>query len=42
MQILGDLFEGDIMLTDRQLSALEAASIEPRGDLGKVTKMLIS
>jgi len=30
------LFEGDIMLTDRQLSALKAASLEPRGDLGKV------
>ena len=37
--IWGDLglFEGDILLTDRQLSALKAASLEPRGDLGKVT-----
>ena len=39
---LGDLglFEGDIRLTERQLSALKAASLEPRGDLGKVTYKL--
>ena len=30
------LFEGDMMLTEKQLAALKAAFLEPRGDLSRV------
>ena len=42
MNIEGDdgLFEGDMRLTEDQLSALKHGSLEPRGDLGRVTYFL--